>query len=173
MNEQVTSPQPTTDKIPLREPDLVEVKALLTIVGHDFSHASTWSGKVVRLLNLIPPGRAYGKDAEPILATDCHRWLQAFVDRLASEGIALARMLAVLEGDMQRGWFYSIMLDMPEHKVPLGHIGDMARGSGPSHWRLITEVTEGDGAVECMHILGRFGMIRSTETKCGPPPKGA
>jgi hypothetical protein len=167
MKDQVHQP---TFRVPT--PDLLQENAYVTVLGCYFSDPSTWQANAVRILAMLPPARFYAgadENPEPILTTDCHSWLQAFANRLASEGIEPARVIAALEGGVHRGWFYTILLDLPELKLGLDQLSEFARTAGPAHWQLIVQTTRADGPLECAHLLGRFGWPRLTESK--PKPK--
>lgn len=139
-------------------PTFVESRAWLTIFGTNFSDRERWQLPAVRVLTMIPPARFYGQDLDPISTSDCHDWLMAFV-RLTEP----VRMLAHLEGGVKRGWFYTVILDNGQRENSLDQIREAAVSASP--WNSPIEATEVDGPFECMHIIGRFGLTRTTEVK--------
>src|SRR4051812_46655796 len=86
------------------------------IVGSDFTEPETW-GQGVRFLLVSPPPRHNDKRA--ITRADCVSWVKQFAPALGA-GLEkqplypLYRMISVLEGSIERGWYGTILLDLPK-----------------------------------------------------------
>jgi hypothetical protein len=150
-----------------RLPDLISAHAdaLVTIVGQNFGDHTSW-GNSIRLALIIPPKLSEATQTNTVTRDDCLTWLEGFSHSLAirleeRSAAELYRMVAVLEGSPNRGWFYTIILDLPK-AVSYKRLKGIIDGSTPEPSWLISG-TACNGVFEASHIIGRLGLAYLTE----------
>jgi hypothetical protein len=136
--------------------------AVVTIVGTNFGDRSSW-GPAFRLVLVIPPTFVGPPRVEALTLGDCLTWLEGFSNSLAvrlEEPCTgrLYRMVAALEGSPCRGWFFTIILDLPRAAaIPFDRFREITLSAKPRH--CLIHVTECHGLIETTHLLGRLGLI--------------
>ncbi len=147
------------------DPISAHTDAIVTFVGKNFSDYTTW-GVGIRLALVLPP-KSTAVGAKDFTLGDCLNWLESLSRSLADsleEGgnSKLYRMLATLEGTPNRGWFYTIVFDLPQVGFSLQKIKDVIQSTKPI-WFGFACLTECDGVVETSHTIGRLGLSYLTE----------
>ena len=67
-------------------------------------------------------------------------------------------MVAALEGSPNRGWFFTIILDLPKAvAIPFDRFREITLSAKPRH--CLIRVTECHGPIETTHLLGRLGLM--------------
>ncbi len=161
----------------LPDPIEADANALITKVGAHLTRHRTW-GTAVRLLLVVLPKRS--RASQPFSQEDCLAWLQTFSRNLAeqlsdSPRQRPYRMVAALEGAPGRGWFYSVILDLPRefsfHRLKAIIHSSMA--SGPDCYFYDQDC---DGVVEisplarplrdCLPLIRRVFQFRAALPTC-------
>ena len=128
----------------------------------DFGDRSSW-GPAFRLVLVIPPTFFGPPRVEALTLGDCLTWLEGFSNSLAvrlEEPCTgrLYRMVAALEGSPNRGWFFTIILDLPKAAaIPFDRFREITLSAKPRH--CLIHVTECHGLIETTHLLGRLGLL--------------
>jgi hypothetical protein len=154
---------PSKDLIIHRLPEPISANAdyLITIVGKHFTDHKSWVS-AVRLLLIVPPTVPQLRSRGEFSPGDCLAWLDKLATQIAELRIQKPyRMIAALEGSPDRGWFYSVILDLPK-KVSLKRLRAVVQSSKPSRLCL-SHIGKCDGVFESSHLIGRFGIAQLTE----------
>jgi hypothetical protein len=136
--------------------------AVVTVVGANLGDRTSW-GPAYRLVLVIPPTFRWPSQTQVATVGECLTWLEDFSYRLAvrlEEPCTgkLYRMVAALEGSPDRGWFYTIILDLPKASTILfDRFKEIILGSKPKH--CLIHIAECHGLIETTHILGRLGLV--------------
>jgi hypothetical protein len=154
-----TDSKKTVDWLP--DPIPARTNALITRVGEHFTIGHTW-GTPARVLLFVPPKVPHSRQTKVFSRRDCLAWLETLSRNLAGQLTdpprqTPYRMLAALEGSPNRGWFYSVILDLPR-QCSFHHFKAIIHASMASGPDCYLDNGECNGVIESIHLLGRFGL---------------
>ena len=149
----------TVERLP--DPISAHGDAVVTVVGTNFGDRTSW-GPAFRLVLVIPPTFVGPPRVEALTLGNCLTWLEGLSNSLAvrlEEPCTgrLYRMVAGLEGSPNRGWFFTIILDLPKAEAIPRRFIDIVVSSKPKH--CLINATECPGLIETTHLLGRLGLM--------------
>lgn len=126
------------------------------IVGSNFTERETWI-RGVRFLLSSPPFHN--------TRSDCIDWVKRFASGLGTDlekrpRDPLYRMISVLEGSIERGWYGTILFDLPK-RYSVNRLKAIWDDSEPP-W-LLADWRTCDGEIEACHLLGRLGLFEQPE----------